>query len=89
MPIELCVSQLDDGNGIEKTFFANKARWHRSCYALFNSTKLKRAKKRNATQLEDLVGGTFTQLNASISSENTGPACFICDELFTVCPPSG
>ena len=80
MPIELCVSRLDDGNGIEKTFFANKARWHRSCYALFNSTKLKRAEKRHATQQEDLVGGKFTRSNASVCSENTSPACFICDE---------
>lgn len=80
MPIELCLSRLDEGNGIEKTFFANKARWHRSCYVLFNSTKLKRAEKRHAPQQEDVVGGKFTRSNASVHSENTSPACFICDE---------
>ncbi|KAL9964939.1 hypothetical protein ACROYT_G028655 [Oculina patagonica] len=70
----------DEGNGIEKTFFSNKARWHKSCYALFNSTKLKRAEKRHATQQEDQVGRKFTRSNASVCSKNTSLACFICDE---------
>ena len=80
MPKELCLSLLDEGNGIEETFLANKACWHRSCYALFNSTKLKRAEKRHATQEEDLVGGKFTRSNAGVCSENTIPVCFICDK---------
>ena len=80
MPKELCLSRLDEGNGIEETFLANKARWHKSCYALYNSTKLKRAEKRHSTQQEDLVGGKFTRSSAGVCVENTIPACFICEE---------
>ena len=80
MPRDLCLSWLDEGNGIEGTFLANKARWHKSCYALFDSTKLKCAEKRHATLEEDLVGGTFTRSNVSVCSKETVPACFICDK---------
>ena len=80
MPKEVCLSLLDKGNRIEDTFLANTACWHRSCYALFNSTKLKRAEKRHAMQEEDQVGGKFTRSNAGVCSENTIPACFICDK---------
>lgn len=80
MPTDLCLSRLDEGNGIEGTFLANKARWHKSCYALFNSTKVKRAEKRHATLEEDLVGGKFTRSNVSVCSKETVPACFICDK---------
>ena len=79
MPTDLCLSRPDEGNGIEGTFLANKARWHKSCYALFNSTKVKRAEKRHATLEEDLVGGKFTRSNVSVCSKETVPACFICD----------
>ena len=80
MPTDLCLSRLDEGNGIEGTFLANKARWHKSCYALFNSTKVKCAEKRRATLEEDLVGGKFTRSNVSVCSKETVPACFICDK---------
>ena len=80
MPRDLSLSRLDEGNGIEGTFLANKARWHKSCYALFNSTELKRAEKRHTTLEEDLVGGKFTRSNVSVCSKETVPACFICDK---------
>ena len=71
MPTNLCLSRLDESNGIEGTFLVNKARWHKSCYALFNSTKLKHAEKRHATLQEDVVGGTFTRSNVSVCSKET------------------
>ena len=80
MPTNLCLSRLNEGNGIEETFLVNKARWHKSCYALFNSTKLKRAEKRHATLEEDVVGGKFTRSNISVCSKETVPVCFICDK---------
>ena len=46
MPIQVDLSRLDEGEGLENTFVRWKARWHKSCYDLFNSTKLKRAEKR-------------------------------------------
>lgn len=80
MPRDLCLSRLDEGNGIEGIFLANKARWHKSCYALFNSTKLKSTEKRHATLEEDLVGGKFTRSNVSVYSKETVPICFTCDK---------
>ena len=77
MPRDLCLSRLEEGNGIEGTFLANKARWHKGCYTLFNSTKLKHAEKRHATLEEDLVGGNFTRSNVSVRPKETVPAYFI------------
>lgn len=80
LPKKINVSRLDEGSGIEETFFACKARWHKSCYALFNSTKLKRAEKRHAQQQIEEAGGKFTRSNASTCTQDTGPKCFICDK---------
>ncbi len=40
------VECFDDGSGIEATFTKNNAKWHKSCHTKFNTTKLKRAEKR-------------------------------------------
>ena len=80
MPTDLCLSRLDEGKRIEGTFVANKARWHKSCYALFNSTKLKRAEKRHVTLDKDPVGGKFTRSNVTVCLKEIIPACFICDK---------
>ncbi|KAJ7361938.1 hypothetical protein OS493_014585 [Desmophyllum pertusum] len=52
MPTEFDLSRLDEGGGLESTFLRCKARWHKSCYDQFNSTKLKRAEKRCALEHE-------------------------------------
>ena len=80
MPTDLCLSRLDKGKEYEGTFVANKARWHKSCYALSSSTKLKCAEKRHATLDEDPVGGKFTHSNVTICSKEIILACFICDK---------
>ena len=49
-PIQVDLSRLDEGEGLENMFVRWKARWHKSCYDLFNSTKLKRAEKRQARE---------------------------------------
>ena len=49
MPLQIPLSLLDDGSGIEETFIARKARWHKSCSAKFNSTKLQRVEKRRSS----------------------------------------
>lgn len=84
---------IDEGNGIEGTFLANKVRWHKSCFALFNSTKLKRAEKRR-TKLEDyVVGGKFTHSNVSIAQKKLFPpvlyATSVMAKHFTVSRRSG
>ena len=45
MPIDIDLSRLDEGGGLESTFLRCKAHWHKSCYDQFNSTKFKRAEK--------------------------------------------
>ena len=54
MTIQVDHSRLDEGEGSENTFITWKARWHKSCYDqdLFNSTKLKRAEKRQTLESE-------------------------------------
>ena len=48
MPKGRSLSRLDEGDGIAAAFFKHRARYEKSCYALFTSTKLKRAQKRKS-----------------------------------------
>ena len=48
MPIKLDLARLDEGEGVEETLRANKAKYHNSCRGLFSSTRLERARKRSA-----------------------------------------
>ena len=41
MPKDVNLSRLDEGDGIAAAFFKHRAHYHKSCYALFNSKKLK------------------------------------------------
>ena len=75
MPIQVDLSRLDEGEGLENTFVRWKARWHKSCYDLFNSTKLKRAEKRQALESEQPVGGKYTRSASPASFDNCG-TCF-------------
>ena len=82
MPIQVDLSLLDEGEGLENTFVRRKARWHKSCYDLFNSTKLKRAEKRQALESEQPVGGKYTRSASPASLDNCG-TCFFCEEYST------
>ena len=79
VPVEIDLSRLDEGDGLENTFIKCKAQWHKSCYDKFNSTKLKRAEKRRALGDEQPVGRKFTQAN-STASLDCADTCFICDD---------
>ena len=48
MPIKVDLARLDEGEGVEETLRANKAKYHNSCRGLFSSTRLERARKRSA-----------------------------------------
>ena len=82
MPIQVDLSRLDEGEGLENTFVRWKARWHKSCYDLFNSTKLKRAEKRQALESEQPFGGKYTRSASPASLDNCG-TCFFCEEYST------
>ena len=81
MPVQINLSRLDEGDGIESTFLHYRARWHKSCYLLFNSTKLNRAKKRHAPTPDESVNSKYTRSSASSSSQviNSEKSCFFCD----------
>ena len=40
LPMEIDMSSLDGEGGTEETFLKYKAKWHKSCYQKFNTTKL-------------------------------------------------
>ena len=80
MPKDVNLSRLDEGDGIAAAFFKHRARYHKSCYALFNSTKLKRAQKRKSEAPDEpLAGGKFTRSNALAYTKDTSPSCFLCE----------
>lgn len=82
MPIQMSLARLDEGDGIETTFVRCKARWHKSCYLLFNSTKLNRAKKRHAPTPEASVNSKYTRssTSSSLQVDNAEKTCFFCDQ---------
>ena len=86
MPVEINLSRLDEGGGLENTFIRCKARWHKGCYDLFNSTKLKRAEKRRALENEQPVGGKYTRSVSPASLDSNG-TCFFCDGHCTLTNP--
>ena len=60
MPMQIDLSQLDEGDRLENTLVRCKARWHKSCYDLLNSTKLKRAEKKTWLESEQPVGVKYS-----------------------------
>ena len=52
MPIKLDLARLDEGEGVEETLRANKAKYPNSCWGLFSSTRLERARAKCATKSE-------------------------------------
>ena len=76
-PKDVNLSRLDEGDGIPAAFFKHRAGYHKSFYALFNSTKLKRAQKRKSEAPDEpLAGGKFTRSNALAYTKDTSPSCF-------------
>ena len=80
MPKDVNLSRLDEGDGIAAAFFKHRARYHKSCYALFNLTKRKQAQKRKSEAPDEpLAGGKFTRSNALAYTKDTSPSCFLCE----------
>ena len=53
LPSYICMSTLDEGEGVELTLNTRNAKWHKSCRDKFNNTKLNRALKRKSKCLDD------------------------------------
>lgn len=85
MPMDVDLTRLNDGDGIESTFRKHKARWHKSCNLKFNTTKLKRAEKKrksseNAAESEcGKKSRSSTRLSLP-TNECDKDICFFCGE---------
>jgi len=44
--VALDIPRLDEGNGVRATLEERQAMWHKSCRIMFDTTKLRRAEKR-------------------------------------------
>ena len=42
VPLNINVSRLDDGDGMEKMLTKHEAKWHKKCYVQCNATKVER-----------------------------------------------
>ena len=79
IPLQLNVSRLDDGEGIEHCLKSNNALWHKSCFWKFNNTMVNRAeKKRQATLLSSEASSTkYIRKHDTVSSTLS---CFFCEK---------
>lgn len=85
MPVQVDVSRLDQGNGIESTFKEHKTKWHKSCYLKFTTNKLERAKERKRKSTEEVTTSKriFKRSStgeADVSVESKSPVCFFCSK---------
>ena len=53
LPIQVLLSLLDEGGGIEETLRSHQASWHKSCFNKCNSAKLTRAQKRKHAEVSE------------------------------------
>ncbi len=65
LPLSITISRLDDGTGIEGTLKLHNAKWHKTCYVMFNKTKVDRAHKKVvrgecSSPLKDRLRGAFS-----------------------------
>ena len=65
LPRSLQLSLLDEGQGIQATFRLHSAKWHDSCRAKYNKTKLQRAEKRKMPGDGDPVPHKSSRLTSS------------------------
>src|SRR6218665_3940540 len=80
LPIPINPTRLDNGTGVENTLSQNQAKYHSSCYLLFNNTQVDRAKerreKKSAFQSAD-ERSTKRVKRTNINTKDN--VCFICE----------
>ena len=77
MPIKLDLPVLDEGEGVEETLRANKAKYHNSCWGLFSSTRLEGARKRSAKCTTESESSTKVR---RCSGDIKQHFCFLCGQ---------
>ena len=79
MPVELDINRLDEGNGIEATLIAHRAKWHKSCRLKLNQTKLNRLQNKQEAKKPSTSSAVQTRGKQS-TRIITDCVCFFCDE---------
>ncbi len=77
MPINVDITQLNDGDGMEATLMRHHASWHKTCRLKFSQMKLERlGKKSREVGTSSSVHTRSKQSTADITKDQ----CFFCDE---------
>lgn len=75
---------LDNRAGIEATLKSNAAKWHKKCKDSYNTTKMKRAVKRKAKEIEDeqkcISPNKKTRFSSSGAARTSQDTCFFCGD---------
>ena len=79
IPLQLNISRLDEGKGIEYCLRDNVASWHKSCYLKFNTTKLRRAEKKRQTTEKTTEGSSAKFTRTHDVESSAGLSCFFCE----------
>lgn len=79
MPIKFDPACLEEGNGVEETLRANKAKYHQSCRGLFSNTRLAQARKRSANCSSPQAESSSKLRRASLDNKNSN-ICFLCEQ---------
>lgn len=81
VPLNINVSRLDDGSGIQETLTSHNASWHKSCYNQFNNLKLQRAQKRKSSDFSEEISPVKTRSVQGVKQKTASCSiCFFCDE---------
>ena len=88
MPVQIDISRLNSGNGIEVTFHEQNAQWHKSCSLKFSTSKLDRVKKRKSAEFDDkattskriFTRSSTEEANTHMPEDSTHPTCFFCSK---------
>ena len=91
LPIEVPLSYLDEGQGIEETLRFHRASWHKSCFNKCNCAKLTIAQKRKLSEVSRhdktskqsspiKTRRTSLEPRAKPSTRDDFKRCFFCEE---------
>ena len=71
VPLNMNISRLDDGDGMEETLVSHKAKWHKACYVMCNATKVERARRMQERDCQEMDHSPLKQHLRSAST----PVC--------------
>ena len=60
LPLNIDLSRLDDGSGIEETMTTNFAKWHKSCLVLCSRSQVDRVRKRKEKEQSTAITMQYT-----------------------------